>query len=174
MSLSIFSGSVGVISAVYTGQTLPIAILLGGGSAIQPDFPMYSVGKAILTGFKITGSSNLGLTTTLRDRIYAYSFSEKPGDAILTGLAFAGTCDGPQGWSGFDTVYSYYERLRSSTQGAPVRLVLGPKTVLYGFLHSYSFNLEDTQTGIGTFSFMFKMIPRTSGLYAFTPLPWEW
>lgn len=175
MSIAVFSGSPGIIGAVYTGQTLPIAVLIGNNTNEIPDFPAYGIGKAILTGFKISGTSGLGMSTSLRDRIYAYAFSEKPTDAILSGLAFAGTCQGPSGWSGFDTIYSYYERLRVSTQGAPVRIVFSPQTTLYGFLYGFNFNLEDAQTGIGMFSFMFKIIPRKTGIYSSGyNLPWEW
>ena len=91
MATAVFSGSPGIIGAVYTGQTLPIAVLIGNSTDLIPDFPSYNISKAILTGFKMMGSSGLGMSTSLRDRIYAYAFSEKPTDAILSGLAFAGT-----------------------------------------------------------------------------------
>lgn len=174
----VFSSAPGVVGAVITGQALPFAVAVGGTGAV-PGFPAWYLCKAVLTGFDYDARSGLGVTHTLRDRIYVYAFGERMGDATVTGVAFAGTCHGgatagPNGgrlWTGFDGVHAYYERARVSTQGAPVRLVFGPDTTLAGFMDGFRFQLEDPQTGTGSFAFRFKVLPRT--VTVFRTLPWE-
>lgn len=171
----VFSSSPGVVGAVITGHALPFAVALGGQGNV-PSFPAWHLAKAILTGFDVRNMSGLGVTHSLRDRIYVYVFGERMGEATVSGLAFAGTCAGNPSvgrpWTGFDAVHAYYERARVSTQGAPVRLVFGPDTTLFGFMQGFQFQLVDAENGLGSFAFQFRTIPRTSS-GATRTLPWD-
>lgn len=169
----IFDSTPGVVGAVVTGQALPFAVAIGDG-VLTPRFPYYRIARAVLTGFQVGGQSGLGVAHTLRDRIYVYVFGERAGEAVISGIAFAGVCDPPDGgpWTGFDTMYSYYEQVRASTNGFPVRLVFGPNTTLVGFMYEFGFNLEDPQTGVGTFAFKFKIMPRNAEFGVRPAAPW--
>jgi len=168
----VFSSTPGVVGAVVTGQSLPFTVAVGGTPDV-PAFPAYMLARAVLTGFRMSGRSGLGVTTTLRDRIYLYVFGEQPGQAEVSGVAFAGVCDASGTWTGFDAIHAYYERVRVSSQGLPVRLVFGPDTTLYGFMSGFDFSLEDPQSGIGSFSFKFVTMPRVRLFGTPRPLPWE-
>lgn len=168
----VFSSSPGVVGAVVTGQSLPFAIAIGGNPNVA-GFPGYTLAKAVLTNFRVSGKSGLGISHTLRDRIYVYVFGERAGDAEIGGIAFSGVCDQSSRWTGFDAVYAYYERVRVSSQGLPVRLVFGPETTLFGFMTDLNYALEDPQTGVGTFSFRFVTMPRVRLFGSPRPLPWE-
>lgn len=144
---------------------------VGGGGV--PAFPAYMLAKAVLTGFRLAGQSGLRMPVTLRDRIYAYVFAERPAPCRIAGLAFAGVCDVASGWTGLDAVYAYYERVRVSAQGVPARLVFGPNTVLAGFLSEFDFQLDDAAAGVGSFAFGFQAVPRNVEFGFPRPLPWE-
>lgn len=168
----LFDSAPGIVGAMVHGPGLPFAVAIGGtGNA--PAFPSYAQIKAILTGFQFGARSGIGVSHTLRDRIYVYVFGERMGEATITGLAFPGVCDTPSTLTGFDGVFAYYERLRISNEGTPVRLIFGPNTVLFGFMYEFGFQLEDPQTGLGTFSFKFKVIPRNSEFGLLPPIPWN-
>lgn len=170
----VFSNTPGVVSAVLTGQTLPFAIGIGGANGI-PAFPGFKLVKSILTGFDVEDETGLGVMHTLRDRIYVYIHGERAGSVTITGVTFGGVCDdsGPR-YTGMDAVYAYYERTRASTEGFPVRLVLGPQTTLAGFMRGFKLQVADPASGIGSFSFRFLTMPRHAGRFPFVPaLPWE-
>lgn len=167
----IFDSAPGVVGAMVVGKGLPFAVAIGG-TGFSPAFPAFSQIKAVLTGFQFGARSGIGVAHTLRDRIYVYAFGERMGEATVSGLAFPGVCNVPGSYTGFDGVFAYYELCRISTQGAPVRLIFGPNTVLFGFMYEFAFQLEDPQTGLGSFSFKFKVIPRGNfGLLR--AVPWQ-
>jgi hypothetical protein len=168
----IFDSVPGVIGAMVDGPGLPFSIAIGG-TGRAPAFPSYSQIKAILTGFQYGGRSGLGVSHTLRDRIYVYVFGERMAEATITGVAFAGVCNTARNLTGFDGVLAYYERLRVSAEGTPVRLILGPNSVLGGFMYEFGFQLEDPQTGLGSFSFKFKSPPRNAEFGLLPPVPWD-
>lgn len=168
----LFGSSPGIVGLVVSGTTLPFAVQIGGNPGVLA-FPTPSLAKAILTNFDVAGRSGLGISHSLNSRIYAYVFGERIGAAKVGGIAFAGFCQSPGGnWTGFDAVYSYYENVRSSAQGAPVTLVFGPNTALSGMMDEFGFRLEDPDTGIGSFSFMFKAFPRNATGGVLPPPPW--
>lgn len=167
----VFSNSPGVVGTMITGDALPFAVVMGG-SRNAPIFPRVSSAKAILTGYRLTQRSGLGISHTLRDRIYATVFGERAGKAQVSGIAFAGICTSNSRWTGFDAVQAYYENVRASSSGAPVRLVFGPQTTLFGLMRGLDYSFEDANTGIGTFSFEFDIMPRGSAVGVRPPLPW--
>lgn len=168
----VFSAAPGVVGAVVTGPSLPFAVGIGGNANV-PAFPGYTLSRAILTGFRVSGRSGLGVSHTLRDRIYVYVFGERAGQAEVSGMAFAGVCNQTGRWTGFDSIYAYYERVRVSSNGMPARLVFGPDTSVSGFMTDLDFNLDDPQTGVGSFSFKFTTMPRVLTFGQPRRLPWE-
>jgi len=172
----VFSSTPGVVGAIVTGQTLPFSIAIGGTNGVA-GFPSYLLAKAVLTGFKYGGRSGLGFTHTLRDRIYLYVSGERMGEVEISGVGFAGACgvSPNQGgnWTGFDSIYAYYERVRASTQGQSCRLILGPRTTIAGFMSDVSFSLDDPQTAVGSFTFKFAAVPRVINFGETRVLPWE-
>lgn len=167
----VFSSEPGVVGAVVAGPSLPFAVAVGGNPGV-PAFPGYTLSRAILTGFRYAGRSGLGVTHTLRDRLYVYIYGERMGQALVSGIAFGGVCSQEGRWTGFDAVYAYYERVRSSSNGIPVKLVFGPETALAGFMTELDFGLEDPQTGVGSFSFKFHALPRVAAFGEQRPLLW--
>lgn len=167
----IFANTPGVVGAVIAGPSLPFAVVVGGNPGTDA-FPGAPLAKAVLTSFQVANRSGLGVAHTLRDRIYVYAFGEKAGQARVGGIAFAGVCGSAKRYTGFDAVYSYYERNRVSQQGFAVQLVFGPYTALAGFLSDFSFQLEDPQTGIGMFAFNFTTMPRNASFGLVPPAAW--
>jgi len=172
----VFGSTPGVVGAIVTGATLPFSIAVGGNNGVAA-FPSYVLIKSILTGFRFAGQSGLGISHSLRDRIYLYVSGERISQVEVTGIGFAGTCNSSSAqngnWTGFDGLHAYYERVRASSQGLRCRLVLGPQTSLDGFLSEFQFGLDDPQTAIGSFSFKFLAVPRIYRFGEQRTLPWE-
>lgn len=158
----LFGNSPGVVGTAVTEGALPFSLILQGvGPA--PTFPTPGVVKAVLTGFRGSERSAVGLAPTLRDRIYVWLLGEKPGVATVSGFAFPALC-GPESsatpWTGLDAVYSYFETSRATTFGAPTLLVFGLNAYRYGFLDEFDHELVDAETGVSSFQFRFKTLPK--------------
>lgn len=168
-----FSSSPGVVAATMTGGALPFSIALRGKANVE-GFPSYILSKAILTGFQTAARGGLGVSHTLRDRIYLYVMGERAGKVDVNGYAFAEICakNSLASYSGFDAVNAYYESARVTQQGMPVTLILGRNTTFVGFMTDFTFGVEDASTGLGSFKFGFTSMPRN--MYGQTPrLPWK-
>lgn len=155
----IFDSAPGVVGLVVAGDALPFAVSLGGVYGV-PAFSEAALSRAILSGFSVRGEGGIGIAETLREKLYVYVFGERAGEARVTGLGFAGLCGAPTNATGFDYVLDYYEAARATTSGVPVRLIFSPATVLFGYMKGFTFALEDPSTGVGTFAFDFKWMPR--------------
>lgn len=167
----IFAQCPGVAAAVVGNGLLPIRVTL-------ENFGDYLTFKAVMTGFAINQQGNFQFMHTLRDFIYVYSFGERIGELVINGIAFAGICTpgnencaaGVNSSTGFDNVFSYYDRNRLSMIGRPLKINFGQFTVLYGFLTNFNFQMQDPQMGLGQFSLRFMYVPRRSNqIPTFTP-----
>lgn len=155
----LFSNQPGVVGAMVTGGAMPFSIVIGGNDRV-PLFPSPSIVKSILTGFRLQKKSGFGLSHTLQERIYAHVFGAKAAPATVSGFAFAGMCSTAGNHVGFDAIHAYYEAVNVSRNGAPVRLVFGPRTALFGMMTDLDFTVEDPSTGLGSFQFVFTVFPR--------------
>jgi len=169
----VFGSSAGIVSATLTGGAIPFSIGISG-NVNAPEFPSYTLSKAILTGLQYGGRAGLGVSHTLRDRVYLYVFGDRVGKIEMSGYAFAEICNGASdaNYTGFDAVNAYYEKARVTAQGLPVTLVIGRSTTFVGFMTDFVFGIEDASTGLGSFKFGFTSLPRNA--FGQVPrLPWE-
>lgn len=75
---------------------IPLTIeLKGSGSPTSVDWDGPVTMKAIVTSLSIRFRGQQQFLHTLRDFIYVYSFGEGMGEARMSGLAFADTCERP-------------------------------------------------------------------------------
>jgi len=167
--MDIFSSQPGAVSAVQ-GPGIPMSLYVQGFSGYGPM-------KSIITGFEIQTKSGVQFMHTLRDFIYVYVFGERMAPLTIHGASFAHVCDRMEevlrnpltgqsvfvpNYHGIEYALGYYGNARVSSSGVPVTIVVGLTTVLFGFLTDGSARLDDAESNVGRFSFMFQSLPQAS------------
>lgn len=167
--MDIFSNQAGAVVAVPS-PGIPMAMFLQGWGGYVPM-------KSIITGFDVETKSGVQFMHSLRDFIYVYVFGERIAPVTIHGVSFAHVCEridevvnNPEtgqtlfqpNYHGLEYVMSYYNAFRVSTFGAPVTIVLGLSTVLFGFLVGNSVRVQDADHQLANFSLMFQAIPQVN------------
>lgn len=133
--------------------------------------------KSIITGFRVHNSSGPMFMHSLRDFISIYTFGERISPISISGVSFAHVCERSDerinipttgqslffpNYHGLEYVMSYYDVWRVSSFGAPVTIVLGISTVLYGFLTDLDISLQDASQQVCNFTLEFKGTSQTT------------
>ena len=132
--------------------------------------------KSIITGFSVETRGGVQFMHTLRDFIYIYIFGERMAPLTIQGASFAHVCERMDetiynslgqttflpNYHGLEYEMGYYNAYRVTSTGAPVTIVLGISTVLYGFLTGNSVQLQDADHQLATFTLQFQALPQAS------------
>jgi hypothetical protein len=125
----------------------------------------YSDFKSIITAIGVQAQGGVQYMHTLRDLIFTYVFSERVAPLSIQGVSFAAACEEltdrlmPSN-HGLEYAFAYYLQNRVTSLGLPLTIVLGLSTPFFGFLDKGSFQMQDTERLLGTFSFNFTTIPQ--------------
>jgi hypothetical protein len=160
--MDIFSSAPGRVSAIDS-VGVPILLLIGDDSENRPhnsNFGSLGAMGSIITGIKGQSQGGFQFRHTLLDFVYLYVFGERVGQLSLEGISFAEQCI-PRGFHGLEQVNAYYLDNRVAERADPVTIVLGLDLAFYAFLTGFSFDLSDTEKGIGRFSLALHVIPET-------------
>jgi hypothetical protein len=154
---AIFSPCAGavVVPNVECKDTYLLTISVGSTSPIS----------AIVTGMTLEMSGNYQFLHTLNDLVYFYSFGDRVGTLVLTGIGFVKPCNGGATGAILD-IYDYYMQRRAvKSEGQAMRIVLSApdnKDVrLWGFLTGMRIDVNDSQMGvIGYWTMRFEVLPQ--------------
>lgn len=167
--MDIFSNQAGSVVAMPS-PGIPMGMFLEG-------FGGYVPLKAIVTGFGLRMSSGVTFMHSMRDFVYTYIYGERMAPLTITGVAFAFACErfgeslhNPftgqtlflPSFHGLEYVNAYYNFYRVSSRGAPVVIILGLSTVLYGFLTDADIGMQNAEHKLVNFTFTFKAAPQSS------------
>lgn len=169
--MDIFSNQPGAVTAVPS-PGVPMAMFLENWGGYLPF-------KSIITGFEVQTMAGVQFMHSLRDFIYVYVFGERIAPVTISGVSMAHVCERideriglpglPAGrttfvpnFHGLEYVMYYYNLNRVSSTGAPVGIVLGLDTVLFGFLTGVKVGLTDPERRLASFSLQFQAIPQAS------------
>lgn len=151
--LDIFSSSPGAVVAVNSPVGIPVRFFV-------EEWGDYAFFKSIITGFDQINSNGLQTRISMRDFLYFYTFGERPGQFILTGISFAFQCGNPNLLNhGLEYVYRYYLNNRTNSRGFPILIMMGHETPIYGFLTNVSMGMREGEETIGRFRLQFTTIP---------------
>lgn len=173
--MDLFSTQPGAVVAVPSPGTPMTMFIQGWGDGSSAYIPF----KSIITGFSVQTQSGVQFMHTLRDFIYVYVFGERIAPVTINGMCFAHVCERldemapvpgfPGGQSvffpnyhGLEYVLGFYNTYRVSTLGAPLTLVFGISTVLFGFLVGAQVTMADPENRIVQFSLQFQAIPQAT------------
>lgn len=123
------------------------------------DFEDNRAGTYIVTSVGVRLGVNAQFLTTFDEAVYTYVFGDRPGDLIISGLAFLEAC-GPDGGtdSGVSNVLNYYYANKASNRNTTVSVKFGPATV-QARLIDCSLDLLRVEQGAVQYQFIFKLMP---------------
>lgn len=171
---NIFSASPGTVMAISAPPpdankptTTMFKIEIGDASAQSAWGPDAGGISGIVTGFSLTGDTNVQFTQTLRDAIYLTAFGDKMGSMTLSGLLFLNSPIICKDWSvdSGPPLVPFFKKFKDNnviTRKDPLVIVLAGRIVVKGFLLSYQVQIIDPQFQLGQFTMQFAVIPGTS------------
>lgn len=167
----IFNTTVGRGAAMSGFDSFPIVVNIPRVPGVQaPDFTEktksgkgttpYNLHNVIITSVGTSQGSNFQFMQTLQDNVYVYVFGDKLGELRVSGLVFAGKCEGSDkgsNESGFSKVLKYYTTNKISNDekpGVPMQLQIG-STKFSAFLVNVQTSVDRPVEGLGQFTLSF-------------------
>jgi hypothetical protein len=116
---------------------------------------------APITGFALEQNGNYQFLHTVNDFIYVYSFGDRVGELVVSGIGFAATCANASN-AKLCNVYDFYRKNKLSANGR-LSVTIGdcPDSTFYAFLTGCRLEMQDPATLIGQWSLRFSVIPKT-------------
>lgn len=156
MAVTIFSKSSGVVAA-FNDPTLPATTTLR-----VEDWGGFSNFKSIITRVSVSSQGNFQFLHTLGGNIYVYVFGDRIGQLAVSGIACDATCDEEAGELGIERVIAYYNANRIAARKTPIKITLGVRTTLAGYLVGISAEMANAQMRMYQFNLQFVIVPQSS------------
>jgi len=140
---------------------------LAGGKVPNP----FITSAALITEIKGNFQTNTAFRHALDKRIYVYSFGDRMGATVVSGLAFDSRCGTPvpnnplTGGSlltGLDEVVFWYRANRVSLANSPVIVTVGLSMVLRGYLIGLQYGTHSTELRSYSWSMRIATLPGMS------------
>lgn len=160
---NLFSSNGRVAVIQLDDNSLPMGLVVG--STNTDSFKANLSTKGVITSCGVDGQSSFQVMHTLRKAIYMYTFGERVGEIMISGLLFNADCNDTfetlmTGGSGINKFFNWYEANRISTTGLPILITIVPGIVLSGFLVKMKFQTEDPSINLTSFAMTFLYAPR--------------
>lgn len=160
-SASIFTTGAGRVVAIESDNPLLFTLTIAATDNITSFYPQF---KSIVTGVAVRAQGGYQFLHTLSDFIYMYVFNERVGEIIVSGLAFAGTCEDNDPVTGLEHMITWYDTERATNRKTPVIITFGTTVSFTSFLTSMQADLNNPETGIAQFAMHFNFIPRGANI----------
>ncbi len=123
------------------------------------DFEDSRSGTYIVTSVGVRQGVNAQFSLAFDESVYTYVFGDRPGDLIISGLAFLEAC-GPDGGavSGVGNVLDYYNQNKASNRQTVVLIKFGP-TTFQARLIDCNLEMLRPEQGAAQFTLAFKLMP---------------
>lgn len=123
------------------------------------DFEDSRAGTYIVTAVGVRLGVNAQFSLAFDEAVYTYVFGDRPGDLIISGLAFLEACS-PDGaaTSGVKNVFDYFNANKASNRRTVVLIKFGPETFQARLL-DVSLDLLRPEQGAAQFQLVFKLMP---------------
>lgn len=156
MAITIFSKAAGSVAS-FTDPTLPANTTLsveGWGG--------FKGFKSIITRVNVAAQGNFQFLHTLGGNIYVYVFGDRVGQLGVSGLAFDITCNEDAGTIGIERVLDYYSENRIAARKTPLKITMGVKTTVAGYLVAVAGDVVDPKSKIYQFNLQFMLAPQSN------------
>jgi hypothetical protein len=111
----------------------------------------------IITSPAITQRVNAQFQTSLKESVYVYVFGDQMGQVTITGIAFAGMCEGDS--SGMKEILDYYRDYRASQRKETVIVTFGKESIS-GFLTESMMSSRDPSDLTLNYTFTINTLPK--------------
>src|SRR5262249_3869460 len=135
-----------------TGSQLPVMTLA------FDDWGGFETEVSVVTGIAVQFRGGHQVTHALDDFAWLYTFGERVGPMTVSGVCFAGSCDG-EDRHGIEGVLAYYGRKRLTRDGTPLTFAIGLRTAIEAFLVGVGTSMNDPAAGLGQFSLQLVAVP---------------
>jgi hypothetical protein len=102
---------------------------------------------------------NLQFLHTMGRHVYVYVFGDRMGQIGLSGLSFANECPQPGSVHGIIGVFDWYRRNKASRRADPVRVNIGMRDNIDGFVTGFSFDTVDPATQMVQWNMTIAALP---------------
>ena len=153
--MHVFEGTVGRVVAVDDPAAQGVMYVAN----VIDDPLSFDVHRSIITRVTCAQQVNLQFLHTMGRLVYVYVFGDRMGQVGLSGLSFAGECPGPAPEHGVMAVYDWYRRNKASRRAEPVRINIGMRDNLDGFVTGFSFDVVDPGTQMVQWNMTLAALP---------------
>jgi hypothetical protein len=103
-------------------------------AALDPSFDWVSQ-RSLITRATFAHQVNFQVSHSLGNDVYVYVFGDRIGQVTISGLSLAADCEaGSNNSHGAELAYAWYQDNRLAARQAPVRVTVGVRTVIEGFV----------------------------------------
>ena len=153
--MHVFEGAVGRVVAVEDPAAQGVMYV----ADVADDPLTFDAQRSIITRVTCAQQVNLQFLHTMGRHVYVYVFGERMGQIGLSGLSFAGDCPGPAPAHGVMNVFDWYRRNKASRRAEPVRINIGMRDNLDGFVTGFTFDTVDPATQMVQWNMTLAALP---------------
>lgn len=153
--MTVFEGTVGRVVAVEDPAAQGVMYV----ADVAADPLTFDAQRSIITRVTCAQQVNLQFLHTMGRHVYVYVFGDRMGQVGLSGLSFAGACPGPAPAHGIMGVFDWYRRNKASRRAEPVRINIGMRDNLDGFVTGFTFDTVDPATQMVQWNMTLAALP---------------
>ena len=161
-----FAGEVGRVVAMQDpGMPVSVRALSVDGGAFG-----FAQFRAIVNRIMVSRQGNFQFMHTLGNGIYIYTFGDRIGQMVISGLAMQGYCNslgqlgialGSGGMTGIERVMAYYNANRIAARDSPITVTIGTSTTLVGYLGALQVDSGNPELGLYSFNLPLILLPES-------------
>ncbi len=153
--MHVFEGAVGRVVAVEDPAVQGVMYV----ADIADDPLSFDAQRSIITRVTCAQQVNLQVLHTMGRHVYVYVFGDRLGQIGLSGLSFANECPQPGSVHGIIGVFDWYRRNKASRRADPVRINIGMRDNIDGFVTGFSFDTVDPATQMVQWNMTIAALP---------------
>src|SRR4029079_19172796 len=150
--VTLFSAAAGRVTAFTDSSLAAVAAvsLEGFGEFVET--------RSIITRVGFSGNANANFRHTVGGAVHIYTFGDRIGEAIVSGLCFDSGC-GQNEFSGLDRIARYFNRHRVSERADPIALRAGTTLTLLSYLMRVTVAIAETTSRVYQYTFKLMTVP---------------
>lgn len=154
--MHVFEGAVGRVVALEDPAAQGVMYV----TDVTTDPIRFETQRSIITRVTCSQKVNLQFLHTMGQHVYVYVFGDRMGQIGLSGLSFAGDCDPEQGAEhGVVKMFDWYRSNKASKRPEPVRVNIGMRDNLDGFVTDFTFDVVDPSTQMVQWNLAIAALP---------------
>lgn len=131
----------------------------GGGDIFRITADGASIGVPV-TGFALELQGNYQFLHTVNEFIYLYTFGDRIGELVLTGMGFFGDlCPTAQFAGNTCTIIEFYKKNRVAKRPDPVSVSIGDCGIFLAFLTGMRVEISKPESSVAQWVLRFNVLP---------------